>query len=79
MSAAFIISVSRLHSQPAPIKASSDHAPPVPPKIFTNQTPAKSFNLLSIPTFAGTQYFIGDPTDEEQLYLEFINRSRASP
>ena len=24
-------------------------------------------------------YSIGDPTDEEQLYLEYINRSRANP
>ena len=24
-------------------------------------------------------YSIGQPTDEEQLYLEFINRSRANP
>ncbi|MBI3416967.1 MAG: carboxypeptidase regulatory-like domain-containing protein [Verrucomicrobia bacterium] len=29
---------------------------------------------------ASTQlYSIGDPTDEEQLYLEYINRSRANP
>ena len=26
-----------------------------------------------------TAYSIGDPTDEEQLYLEFINRARAHP
>src|SRR5690242_924638 len=26
-----------------------------------------------------TVYSIGDPTDEEQLYLEYINRSRADP
>lgn len=27
----------------------------------------------------GTLYSIGQPTDEEQLYLEYINRSRANP
>src|SRR2546429_7504208 len=26
-----------------------------------------------------TLYSIGDPTDEEQLYLEYLNRSRADP
>src|SRR5262245_35795551 len=28
---------------------------------------------------AATLYSIGDPTDEEQLYLEYINRARADP
>jgi len=29
--------------------------------------------------FGTVLYSIGQPTDEEQLYLEFINRSRANP
>ena len=31
------------------------------------------------PAAAGTQYLIGDPTDEEQFYLELLNRTRADP
>jgi hypothetical protein len=31
------------------------------------------------PAPGGTLYSSGNPTDEEQLYLEFINRSRANP
>jgi uncharacterized protein YkwD len=59
------------------------HAPPPPPPIQyrTNQSadlPSKSVRLSTVP--AGlTLYSIGNPTDEEQLYLEFINRARMNP
>lgn len=39
--------------------------------------------LLAVPTLlpaqATTLYSMGEPTDEEQLYLEMINRARANP
>jgi hypothetical protein len=38
----------------------------------------KQFKLLPPPE-GNTPYSIGSPTDEEQLYLEYINRARANP
>src|SRR5688572_10667862 len=50
-------------------------APPTPPPIKRREAgPAEGW-LHS----ATTVYSIGDPTPEEQLYVEFINRSRANP
>jgi hypothetical protein len=33
----------------------------------------------SLPLEGSTPYSVGNPTDEEQLYLEYINRARANP
>jgi uncharacterized protein YkwD len=57
--------------------------PPIPPPPQIREFPAvwsqrESARLLSIPVGL-TIYSIGNPTDEEQLYLELINRSRANP
>jgi hypothetical protein len=42
--------------------------------------PASSFpRVLSTQSASSQIYIIGDPTDEEQLYLEFLNRARANP
>ncbi len=48
--------------------------PPAPPVEVRKQegVPGPSDGRLSI-------YSIGQPTDEEQLYLEYLNRSRANP
>lgn len=52
-------------------------APEPNPTSITNLTAVKATKGLS----AGgpTLYSIGEPTDDEQLYLEFINRARANP
>jgi hypothetical protein len=53
-------------------------APPVPPPIETRAEPTDRHALH--PQGPGdTLNSIGQPTDEEQLYLEYINRSRADP
>ncbi len=50
-------------------------APPVPPPIERRDAAPAEGHLHS----AATVHSIGDPTPEEQLYIEFINRSRANP
>ncbi|PYJ06583.1 MAG: hypothetical protein DME25_06315, partial [Verrucomicrobia bacterium] len=50
--------------------------PPAPPSEVRAPGPKGS---TPGPTGPGTLYSIGQPTDEEQLYLEYINRSRANP
>ena len=53
-------------------------APPVPPPIL--RVPGSGVPPSPIFPAAGpVQYSIGEPTDEEQLYLELLNRSRANP
>src|SRR6266850_1264968 len=55
-------------------------APPPAPPIQV--VPKDSIPPISTPTksgFGSTLYSIGQPTDEEQQYLEYINRSRANP
>ncbi len=51
------------------------HAPPAPPAIVTNSAAAPA----SRGPLTGTIYSIGNPSDEEQLYLEYLNRARANP
>ncbi len=57
--------------------------PQAPPPAIQAEFPVKSPALVSNSqpaAFAGTTlYSIGEPTDEEQLYLEYINRARANP
>lgn len=53
-------------------------APPVAPEILTRAPGVESSARVTLQN-AGTLYSIGEPTDEEQLYVEFINRSRANP
>jgi hypothetical protein len=51
--------------------------PPAPP---VEVAPLQNLQFkLSPPPEGATPYSIGDPTDEEQLYLEYINRARANP
>ena len=51
-------------------------APPPAPPVAVRTLPRRPPSPRPQQT---TLYSIGDPTDEEQLYLEFINRSRANP
>ncbi len=50
-------------------------APPVPPAPVQAEGAAVEPPLRA----AATTYSIGDPTPEEQLYVEMINRARANP
>jgi len=49
--------------------------PPAPPVI----SGGASFSIESPDTPSGQLYSIGDPTNDEQYYLELINRARANP
>lgn len=51
-------------------------APPPAPPIVVSHTPQFK---PSPPPEGNTPYSIGEPTDEEQLYLEYINRARTNP
>ena len=53
-------------------------APPPAPPVEVASPQIKQFKL-SPPPEGNTPYSIGSPTDEEQLYLEYINRARANP
>ncbi len=50
--------------------------PPAQPPIKGAGTALQDYGPLSSPT---SLWSIGQPTDEEQLYLEYINRARANP
>lgn len=57
-------------------------APPAPPAILHQEKPGgmAAFSIESSePQAVTTLYSIGQPTDDEQLYLELINRARANP
>ncbi len=55
-------------------------APPPAPPVQRRLAPPMQQPGSVHPTKDGTiLYSIGDPTDDEQLYLEFINRARANP
>ena len=51
-------------------------APPPAPPMITGGAP---FSIESPSSPAGQLYSIGQPTNEEQYYLELINRARANP
>src|ERR1044071_6665151 len=54
----------------------ADVAPPPAPPVTSGGAP---FSIDTPNTTAGQLYSIGDPTNEEQYYLELINRARANP
>jgi|GEM_PF-714979 len=54
--------------------------PPNPPARIHRDLPAKVAKFeFQIQATQPTLYSIGQPTDDEQLYLELINRARANP
>lgn len=80
----------RAQSAPTPTTAPIDAPPPAyvaPNKEKTRQatTTLREQSSSSSPAIqvfapaAAFRYLIGEPTTEEQLYLEFINRARANP
>src|ERR1035437_4660422 len=66
--------------QPVPSTTSdrTPQAPPTAPPVEVASPQIKQFKLSQSPE-GNTPYSIGSPTDEEQLYLEYINRARANP
>jgi hypothetical protein len=63
-------------AQEIPAPSRQPVAPPTPPAIVE----AASTQLPEPPLHAtATLYSIGDPSPEEQLYIEMINRARANP
>lgn len=64
-------------------RSSSPHllAPPAPPLIERREGFGAEAGAGPGPVrqSTGTLYSIGEPTDEEQLYVELLNRSRANP
>jgi hypothetical protein len=65
-------------AQPLPVPGPKLHAAPPAPPI--QHLPAAPGPIGPRPKPLGiTPYSIGQPTDEEQLYLEYLNRMRANP
>jgi len=53
--------------------------PPAPPPAWPMVTRPDAPMPPTIRPHGATRYSIGNPTGEEQLYLEYINRARANP
>jgi uncharacterized protein YkwD len=65
-------------AEPVPTSGPTPQAPPpAPPIEQVTPTPAQTTDSHS--PKGSTLYSIGQPTDEEQLYLEYLNRMRANP
>jgi hypothetical protein len=65
---------------PAPVETPAIESPPPAPPIVSRPAPpsGSQFVEASVPG-SPPLYSIGNPTDEEQLFLEFINQGRANP
>jgi len=69
--------VQTIVAQQSPTTVAQPEAPPPAPPIQYRQLPSKS---TPAPHPLGlTLYSIGQPSDEEQSYLEYLNRMRANP
>ncbi len=64
--------------QPVATSGRTPQAPPTAPPVMVNNVPAPAFRP-ALKSGGSTLYSIGNPTDEEQLYLEYINRARSNP
>src|SRR5215471_15099494 len=71
------LSVARAQETPTLRLAPPPQAPPPAPPIETRTSGSQKPS--PVPKGPLIQYSIGQPTDEEQLYLEYINRCRANP
>src|SRR4051794_30249049 len=65
-------------AEPTPALGPILHAPPPAPPIEHATGETNAVENTHGPK-GSTLYSIGQPTDEEQLYLEFLNRMRANP
>jgi hypothetical protein len=73
--AVFLAAINAAAQGPSPVEGPSPQAPPTPPAIQTRAQHAGG----GAKSLLATPYSIGQPTDEEQLYLEYLNRMRANP
>ena len=74
----FTIVVAGAQGQPTPLSGPIPQAPPPAPPIEHRQLPGENETNRAEPK-GSTLYSIGQPSDEEQLYLEYVNRMRANP
>jgi len=65
-------------SEPVTSNSRPPQAPPTAPPIVVAKPQARPIPRIQPPESA-TPYSIGQPTDEEQQYLEYLNRARANP
>jgi hypothetical protein len=72
-----LLPVTSLQSAPEVLPGVEPKAPPSNPPVQSRAVFAAEDGPLPGP--GPTLWSIGQPTDEEQLYLEYINRSRANP
>ena len=52
--------------------------PPTPPEILTQKALASKSKAAAVAAEGAVQFSIGNPTDEEQMLLELINRARTN-
>jgi len=71
------LAASRAEPSPTPIEAPTPKAPPPAHPIEYRDLP--DTNDVSPHRLGLTPYSIGRPSDEEQFYLEYLNRMRANP
>ncbi len=76
LASAFVFFPSALGQAVLHFSATTPVAPP-PPFRINALAPEDSADVRSLST--STLYSIGNPTDEEQLLLEFVNRARRDP
>src|SRR3569832_2162151 len=76
--AALLICALPGNAAPQRVAGPKAHAPPPAPPIEQIQAPTPASGDKPKP-MGITLYSIGQPTDEEQLYLEYLNRMRANP
>ena len=74
-----ISAVARADGPPQPVPGPVPMAPPTAPPLEVREGKLPPPPPVSYPKGGPTLYSIGQPTAEEQLYLEYINRSRANP
>jgi hypothetical protein len=72
------IFISGASAAPVPIEGPLEQAPPPSPPTLVRSVELVEERLRPLDV-GTTLYSIGQPTDEEQLYVEMINRARANP
>lgn len=80
--ALMLVTCAAFCSQAQPVPESDPRLPqaaPIAPPHGFRAFDASPFSAARASLAASSPYSIGEPTDEEQLYVEFINRARANP
>ncbi len=63
--------------KPKKLKQEKTAAPPAPPPVLVPKEKSSAGIVAMSTLLPADQYSIGSPTDEEQLFVEYINRARA--